>query len=356
MEANINLYQQHQKKGWKSYLEIFVENLAVKEIPSQQQMMIDYCFEDIASNNMDSVSFELIILQLVVDLNEQMIIWKMVKNLRINQLFHRGVLHVYLISLPDVKTCLSEIGKLIGVFLEASYSLRTYQDDQNIIIEPQELVHECLASFLKSDTALCLILFILKELAGPKFDYDTIFIPNNRKNFDCNIVKSLTNAKIVFYDGPIKASLSAKKFAVKNNAFDLQYCQELNSQVRNLLATLGHSLSLTEKVKKFILSVEKPAMLSIEKAANAFNMSPTTFRRKLKDEQQSFKEIQNEVIEVISIKILSKTSMTINDFTQYIGYSERSSFERFFKNKFGISPAKYRKKNLLQSSIKNEVE
>lgn len=355
MEANIDLYQQHQKKGWKAYLEIFIENLDVEKIPHQQQIMIDHCFKDIATNNMDSVSFELIVLQLVVDLNEQMIVWKMIKNLRVNQLFHRGVLHVYLLSLPDVKSCLSEIGKLIGVFLEASYALRTYQIDQNIIVEPQELVHQCLASFLKAETALCITLFILRELAGPKFDYETIFIPNNRDNFDCNIARLLTNANVVFHDGPIMASFSVNKLTIKNSGFDKQYSQDLKAQVNDLLITLEHCLSLTEKVKKFILSVEKPAMLSIEKAANMFSMSPTTFRRKLKDEQQCFKQIQNEVIEVISIKVLSKTSITIDDFAQYIGYSERSSFERFFRSKFGVSPAKYRK-NILQNTLKKEVE
>lgn len=343
MANNNELYQEHLTKGWKSYLEIFIDNLTVKKIPNQQQLIIDKCFEDIAANNMDAISFEFIILQLVDDLNEQMIVWRMIKSLRINQLFTRGPLHVYLISLPDVKACLPEISRLIGVFLEASYSLHIYQSDQNILIEPQELVEDCAASFLKRDTALCLTLYILKELAGPEFDYETVYIPINRAPFDSNGVKVLTDANIVFHDGPMMASFSAKKSKMKNKAFDNKYSLALKQQVSELLLSFEQSLSLAEKVKKYILSVEKPAMQTHQSVAERFGMSHTTFRRKLKEEEQSFKKIHSEIIEGISARVLSTTTMKIADFSQYLGYSDRSAFERSFRQRFGISPSKYRK-------------
>lgn len=343
MEENIDNYQQHLQKGWKSYLEIFVDNLTEKKIPKKQQLLIDKCFDDIASNRMNSVSFELIIHQLVVDLKEQMIVWRMIKNLRINQLFTQGPLYLYLISLPDVKSCLLEISRLIGVFLEASYSLKVYRLRKDFVIEPQELVEECAVSFLKKDTAMCLTLYILKELVGPDFDFETIYIPNNRKPFDCNGTKVLTNANIVFHNGPMKASFSIEQANMMNKSFDLSYSISLKHQVNDLLLRLGQTLSLSERVKKFILSVEKPAMQTNETAAETFGMSQTTFRRKLKEEGQSFKEIQNEILEGISIKLLSSTTMKISDIAHYIGYAERSSFERAFRARLGISPSKYRK-------------
>jgi AraC-like DNA-binding protein len=343
MHKNTEIYQQHQQKGWKSYLEIFIENLTVREIPKEQQLLIDKCFADIAANNMDSVSFELIIHKLVVDLNEQMIVWRMIKNLRINQLFTRGPLHVYLISLPDVKSCLSEISRLIGIFLEASYSLRIDQSKEHIVIEPQELVEECEASFLKADTAMCLTLYILKELAGSEFDFEIIYIPKSRELFDSNGTKVLTNADIVFHDGPMRACFPVEHINITNKGFDAKYNLELKHQVDDLLSMLNQVLSLTEKVKKFMLSVEKPAMQTHDATAKAFGISETTFRRKLKNEGQSFKQIQNEILESISIKLLSTTTMKIADIAQYIGYSERFSFERAFRKRLGISPSMYRK-------------
>lgn len=343
MKDNRDTYQQHLQKGWKSYLEIFIDNLVVKEIPTKQQLIINKCFADIASNQMDSVSFELVIHQLVLDLNEQMIVWRMIKNLRMNKLFIRGPLYVYLISLPDVKSCLPEISRLIGVFLEASYSLHIEQSKQDVVIEPQELVKECVASFLKADTAMCLTLYILKELAGPEFDFETIYIPNSRETFDRNYTKILTSADIVFHDGPMMASFPVEKINLKNKAFDLQYNLSLKHQVDDLLSMLDQVLPLTEKVKKIILNVQKPAMLTHETAAEVFGISQTTFRRKLKDEGQSFTEIQNEMLESISVKLLSTTTMKVTDIAQYLGYSERSSYERAFKKRLGVSPSKYRK-------------
>jgi len=216
------------------------------------RLVINECFEDIASNNINSVSFELIIHQLVIDLNEHMIVWRMIKNLRVNQLFVRGPLYIYLISLLDIKSCLTEITRLIGFFLDASYSLHCYQSDQSIIIEPQELVDEYLASFLKADTSLCLTLYILKELVGPIFDYETIYIPNNRTGFDANVALLFTKAKIIFHDGPMMASFHVKQVNIKNKSFDREYNQQLSYQVSELLSTFHLKLSLTEKVQKYI--------------------------------------------------------------------------------------------------------
>lgn len=180
-------------------------------------------------------------------------------------------------------------------------------------------------------------------MAGSEFDYDTIYIPTKRKNFDPTVAKLVTNAKVNFHEGPMLASFSVNKINMKNKAFNHQFSQNLKQQVTELLNALDLGLSLTEKVKKYILSIEKPAMLSIERAAEFFGMSQTTFRRQLKDEGQNFKSIQSEILGAIALKVLSTTTMKIEEFAQYIGYAERSSFERFFKSKFGVSPAKYRK-------------
>lgn len=344
MEINQALYQQHLTKGWISYLDIFIDSLTVKNMPNQQQLIIDKCYQDIKKNQMDTVSFELIIHQLVTDLNQPMVVWRMLKNLRINQLFIRGPLYLYLISLPDIKSCIPEIVRLIGVFLEPSYSLKTYQENQKVFIEPQELVHKGLASFIKADTALGITLFLLKELAAPDFDYETIHIPNNRTPFNCDWISPVTNADFVFHQGPMMASFPVEFLNIKNKSFNPEYSLNLKLQVNELLATLEISLSLTERVRKYILSVEKPAMQTTQSTAEVFGMSQTTFRRKLKVENQSFKHIQSEILDAISIKALSTTTMKIDDFAQYIGYSDRSSFERSFIKSFGLSPAKYRKK------------
>lgn len=351
MKNKLNTYQLHQQKGWISYLEIFIENLTVKDIPIKQQQIIDKCFADIASNSMDSISFELIILQLVVELNEHMIVWRMIKNLRFNQLFTRGPLHVYLISLPDIKTCLPEVSRLIGVFLEASYSLQINYLNKDVIIEPQELVHECEASFIKADTAICLTLYILKELAGAEFDFDTIYMPNNRKPFDANGIKVLTNANLVFHDGPMRASFPVGQVNLKNKLFDPQYNLALKHQVDELLPMLQQGLPLTEQVKKYLLNANKPAMQSYASVAGAFGISQTTFRRKLKDEGNSFKEVHDAVLEKISIKLLLTTEMKIDDLASYIGYSARPSFERAFKKRLGLSPSMYRKSHLQELTL-----
>lgn len=336
-------YQKHLKNGWKSYLEIFISSLSIKEIPLEQQLIIDKCFENIDSGNMDSISFELIIHRLVFDLNEQMIVWKMIDKLTVNQLLARGPLYLYLISLPDINVCIEEIQRLIGSLLEPSYSLVYYQSDQNIIIEPKELVAEYLASEVKSDTALCVVLYIMRALAGVNFDYQTIYVPNKRLNFDKKYALLYTQANIVFHDGPMLATFPAEQLVEKNIAYNKIYSTQLKNQVSDLLLTFNPSITLSEQAKKHMLTVDKPAKQTIDSVALNFGLSQATFRRKLKSENTCFTDIQNEILKSIYLKALLSSNMSIESLALKIGYSERSSFERSFFNKFGLSPSKYRK-------------
>lgn len=349
----ITTYQEHLKEGWKNYLRIFIDNLSIKEVPPQQQSIIDKCFKDIESGNIDSVSFELVIHRLVYELDEHMIVWKMFNNLRFNQLLVKGPLHVYLNSLPSIKTCLNEIKRLFGAILEPSYSLISHQKDNSIIIETQELVGSYLASDLKFDTGLCMVLYSLRELVGNSFDFDTFYIPNKRLSFNIEEASHFSNAKIIFHDGPMLASFDKSKLQMSNQSYNPRYSSLLKNQVNDLLISLNSTLTISEKTKKYILNAETPARQTIDSVAFNFGISQATFRRKLNLEGACFKDIHNEILKNIYLEALISTNISIDDLTLKLGYSERSSFERAFVREFGITPYRYRKKHQLSMSVIN---
>lgn len=71
-------------------------------------------------------------------------------------------------------------------------------------------------------------------------------------------------------------------------------------------------------------------------------MNSSTFRRKLEREGFSYQEIKDEVRRALAIKLLRKSSMSIGEIAEVIGFQEASAFHRAFKKWIGENPGRYR--------------
>ncbi|WP_293746413.1 helix-turn-helix domain-containing protein [uncultured Paraglaciecola sp.] len=109
------------------------------------------------------------------------------------------------------------------------------------------------------------------------------------------------------------------------------------------------SLFLTEAVNRLLSDSELPASLTIEQSASALAMSMTSFRRKLTQEETSFKLIQSKFLNELCVKVLLTMQTKIDDLAIKLGYSERATFERAFRKKFGITPSQFRELSLIGS-------
>ena len=109
------------------------------------------------------------------------------------------------------------------------------------------------------------------------------------------------------------------------------------------------SLLLTEAVNRLLNECEVPASLTIEQSASALAMSMTSFRRKLTHEETSYKLIQNKFLNELCVTALLTMQTKVDDLAIKLGYSERATFERAFRNKFGVTPAQFRELSLIDS-------
>ena len=106
------------------------------------------------------------------------------------------------------------------------------------------------------------------------------------------------------------------------------------------------SLLLTEAVNLLLNKSELPATLTIEQSAIALAMSMTSFRRKLSQEETSFKLIQSKYLNELCVHALLTKQISIDTLFQKLGYSERATFERAFRHKFGVTPSQFRELSL----------
>ena len=89
---------------------------------------------------------------------------------------------------------------------------------------------------------------------------------------------------------------------------------------------------------------------NLEKVASSLDMSQSTIKRKLKEENTSFKKIVQNIRKNLSICMIKDKDLTLEEISCFLGYSEYSPFFRAFKKWHNISPSEYRKK-LFDSDI-----
>lgn len=102
------------------------------------------------------------------------------------------------------------------------------------------------------------------------------------------------------------------------------------------------SLLLTEAVNNLLIKCDLPATLTIEQCATLLAMSMTSFRRNLVKEETSFKLIQSKFLNELCVDALLIKYMNIDGLALKLGYSERATFERAFRQKFGVTPSQFR--------------
>ena len=81
---------------------------------------------------------------------------------------------------------------------------------------------------------------------------------------------------------------------------------------------------------------------SPEKVAELLNMSARTLQRKLKVSGTSFKDILNETRHAFAVAYLSVPQYSVNEITQWLGFSCTGSFTRAFRRWTGLAPTDWR--------------
>ncbi|PKI14827.1 helix-turn-helix domain-containing protein [Colwellia sp. 12G3] len=113
-------------------------------------------------------------------------------------------------------------------------------------------------------------------------------------------------------------------------------------------------LLLTEAVNSLLTKSAVPATLTIEQCAAELTMSMTSFRRKLSQEDTTFKLIQQKYLNELCVHDLLTQHVSIDTLVVKLGYSERATFERAFRHKFGITPSKFRELSLVGNDKNNQ--
>lgn len=145
-----------------------------------------------------------------------------------------------------------------------------------------------------------------------------------------------------------------KSNILKFNKFQLQHAlPHANSNTAAMcerlcmeLITQRHTtLTTTMIVRDFLSNAPSGTLLNLNDIATKLNMSERTLKRKLQDENTSFRTLQNETLHERANTLLAK-DLSLSQIAETLGFSDLSTFSQAYKRWTGIAPSHYKKRKI----------
>jgi AraC-like DNA-binding protein len=115
-----------------------------------------------------------------------------------------------------------------------------------------------------------------------------------------------------------------------------KFCQSL---IQNLEARD----ELVDSIRKIIIE-SASHFPKADQVAKRLNISPRTLFRRLQERETSYQALLDEVRTELSMEYLKKTTLTIEQISELVGFSESTTFRQTFKKWTGMSPSEFRKR------------
>ncbi|MBK4739287.1 AraC family transcriptional regulator [Noviherbaspirillum pedocola] len=112
----------------------------------------------------------------------------------------------------------------------------------------------------------------------------------------------------------------------------------------NIVMKYKNAMGLSAQIRRRLRTAARTEWPEFDDFAQSLNMTPSTLRRRLEDEGQSFREIKDQLRRDIAIDYLCHTGRSIADIATELGFAETSAFHRAFKKWTGSRPGEYRQR------------
>jgi AraC-like DNA-binding protein len=126
------------------------------------------------------------------------------------------------------------------------------------------------------------------------------------------------------------------------NAADPGLLGVLTQHADNLLAKIAREENLASQVRLLILKGLDSGSTNAVDIAGRLNISVSTLKRRLKQEDLSYRRLRDGVVEEIAKAALKETRVPVTEIALRAGYAEISAFDRAFVRITGMTPLQYR--------------
>jgi AraC-like DNA-binding protein len=117
----------------------------------------------------------------------------------------------------------------------------------------------------------------------------------------------------------------------------------LDRHAQELLAKLPRADAFAGHVRRLMLEECRGGEPTMSRIARRLATTPSTLRRRLSDEQTSFKKLLDEARLQMAEAYLGDRSLTLTEIAFLLGYRDSSNFFKSFRRWTGKTPAEYRR-------------
>jgi AraC-like DNA-binding protein len=158
-------------------------------------------------------------------------------------------------------------------------------------------------------------------------------LTEHKRVFDC---------PITFASGRTAAHFPNAILDVPNARADPALVGLLDRYAGLLIEQLPDAVTLSGRVRTWLLPRLASGEPSANDAATAMHVSMRSLHRKLRDEGTTFRELLARLRHEQATRLLANPGVTISEVGFLLGFEELSSFHRAFKRWAGTTPASYR--------------
>lgn len=217
--------------------------------------------------------------------------------------------------------------------------LRAIKDDEEFTVafDPTPIPDELQTFILLRDMASGINLF--QELSYSGFDLKAIRLQANDA-IDLSLIEAQCGIKPELnedYNGIVVKRSDADRVLP---GYDRQLFELLEIQCQNRLQRIA-SDSVTGQVREHLLGPMGMGC-TLQDMANALLLSPRTLRRRLEQENTSYRELVDDERRQRAEFLLANSSIKIESIALELGFTDAGGFVRAFKRWHGCSPSEYR--------------
>jgi AraC-like DNA-binding protein len=155
----------------------------------------------------------------------------------------------------------------------------------------------------------------------------------------------------LMYSENLRFSDSATSLAFDRSYLELPVIQDertVKEFVRvapaNIVLKYKNSTGFAAQIRRRLRAAARTEWPNFDAFAQTLHMTPSTLRRRLEDEGQSFQAIKDQLRRDMAIEYLCYTSKSVLEISSELGFAEASAFHRAFKKWTGAGPREYQQR------------
>jgi HD-like signal output (HDOD) protein len=252
-----------------------------------------------------------------------------------------GSASYYALSCSTVYEVLRFYSRFYELIVSAKEPIAVDLTPSYLQVEIQAPFTKLKGDFLRYEMLVATIITMIRQSVGSDCYPEYFEIPTASEQ-DCVRLEGALDATVAHHDTRIVLRYGRRWLGYRLPNENPSMRQILRADIETQLQQLRSKHSLVEQINIYLEEQLDFSSVTQVNIANVFNMSESTFKRRLQDEGTNFKAILQSFKQTRSLHLLTLDRYKFDSIAMELGFSERASFERAFKTWYGMTPAQFR--------------